>query len=571
MLAVVAEMNCGEVIIEVLSKIGCRYIFGTPGVHNIDVYRALLNHHEIRHILVKHETNAGVMADVYGRLTGEPGFLLTTAGPGATHCVTAVAQAYASASPLIHISGDVPTRACKEPFHGLDSNDFLVNVFKPVTKWATRVKDPAEVVSTLIKAYEISTSGRMGPIHISIPIDVMRSEYKGSLQIPEPKRWREAGRIDEIINDLLGSKKLVVYAGKDVSRYQCENKLLELCEILRAPLVVHGRRGNDDVVIPHDHPLYAGFVGGFSHPAAFHALNSADLVLSIGIRFGSVESEFLKTLHRPKYISITVENDLAPNTFSNKVIVGNLKETLTLLIDRLKALPQREADETLLKQISQIRREVSEKIDNDIEAHLNDRPLHPGVVIKILRSALDRDSILAVDAGLSCLWVKGIYPVYCIKGIICPGGYEAMGFSLPAAITTKIVYPERNVFAVTGDGGLLMSYSDLPTIFENNLKITVLVFNNNKYGAVWQLQKDRFEGKFIATDLQATDFAMIFRAFGGIGIRVETIEETRKALEEAVNSKEPTLIDIKTDFRHSAPSFRFFIQNPKLMIGEIID
>ena len=519
-------MNCGEVIVEILLRFGCKCIFGIPGVHNLEIYRALSNRSGIRHILAKHEGNAGVMADVYGRLTGEPGLLLTTAGPGATNCLTAVAQSYAAASPLIHISGDVPTQACRWPLHGLSYEDFQVDTFKPVTKWATRIKNVADIVPTFIKAYEISTSGRMGPVHISIPIDILHSEYEGELQAPKPERWRVVGMVDdEIVHRILSAKRLVVYVGKEASRYQCEEELLELCDVLRAPLIVFGRREGDEVAIPHDHPFYAGFVGGYSHPAAYHALNLADLILTVGINPKGVEAECLRLPHRVECIHIATED----HGFSNgKTIVGNLKETLKLLLERLRALPRREADNLLLKQIQQIKREVYEKIERDIEMHLNNKPLHPGAVVKILNSTMEKDSILTVDTGLSTFWIRDAYKIWCVRGVLCSSGYAAMGFSLPAAIAAKIVYPERSVFAATGDGGLLMSYSDLPTLIENNLNIVLVVFNDSKYGQVWQHQKERFGGKFIATDLQPTDFAAIFNAFGGIGIRVETLEEAKK-------------------------------------------
>ena len=559
-------MNCSEVIVELLSGLGCRCIFGIPGVHNLELYRALLNHLEIRHILAKHEGNAGVMADVYGRLTGEPGLLLTTAGPGATNCLTAVAQAYAAASPLIHISGDVPTQAYRWPLHGLSYEDFLADTFKPVTKWATRVKNVTDIAPTLIKAYDISTSGRMGPVHISIPLDILYSEYEGQPhQAAKPERWRAAGRVDdEIVHRILTAKRLVIYAGKEASRYQCEEELLELCEVLHAPLIVFGRREGDEVAIPHDHPFYAGFVGGYSHPAAFHALNSADLLLTVGINLKGVEAECLRLPRKVECIHITAEDHTSTN---EKTIVGNLKETLKLLLERLRASPRREADDLLLKQIQQIRREVYEKIESDIEMHLKDKPLHPGVVVKILNSTIEKDSILTVDTGLSTFWIRDAYHSRCIRGVLCSSGYAAMGFSLPAAIAAKIVYPKRSVLAATGDGGLLMSYADLPTIIENNLNIVIVVFNDSKYGQVWQIQKERFGGKFIATDLQPTDFAAIFNALGGVGIRVETVEEAKKAFEEAISLKKPVLIDMKTDFRYNVPGLNIYIHNPKAELG----
>jgi len=238
-------MKVGDVVVELLSTLGCSYVFGIPGVHNLDIYRALIGHSGIRHILAKQEGNAAIMADVYGRLTGEPGVVLTTAGPGATNCVTAIAQAYASASPLIHISGYVPTRSYRWALHGLDSDDFLLNVFKPVTKWAARVRNVADIIPTLIKAYETATTGRMGPVHIGIPIDVLMSEYEAKLpQIPKPKRWCETAGIDDnIVSKLLVSRRLVIYAGKNASRYQCEDELIELCEVyvLRSSFMVEER------------------------------------------------------------------------------------------------------------------------------------------------------------------------------------------------------------------------------------------------------------------------------------------------------------------------------------------
>lgn len=559
-------MSCAEVIVELLSRFGCRYIFGIPGVHNLEIYRALLSHPEIRHILAKHEGNAGVMADVYGRLTGEPGFLLTTAGPGATNCLTAVAQAYAAASPLIHISGDVPTQAYRWPLHGLSYEDFLVDAFKPVTKWATRVKNVAEIVATLIKAYKISTSGRMGPVHISVPLDILHSEYEGRLnEAAQPVRWRLAGRVDdETVHKILTAKRLLIYAGKEASRYQCEEELLELCEVLQAPLIVHGKREGDEVAVPYDHPLYAGFVGGYSHPAAFHALNSADLILTVGISLDGVEAECLRLPRKVECIHFTTER---PTPSNGKTVVGNLKETLKLLLERLRASPRREADTLLLKQIQQIKREVYEKIEGEIVVHVNDKPLHPGVAVKILDSTAEKDSILTVDTGLSTFWIRDAYHIKGIRGVLCSSGYAAMGFSLPAAIAAKIVYPERSVFAATGDGGLLMSYADLPTLIENNLDVVVVVFNDSKYGQVWQLQKERFGGKFIATDLQPTDFAAIFNALGGVGIRVETVEEAKKAFEEASSFKKPVLIDMKTDFSHNVPGLNIYIHNPKIELG----
>ncbi|MEM1586417.1 MAG: thiamine pyrophosphate-binding protein [Candidatus Bathyarchaeia archaeon] len=564
-------MRGGDIIVKTLVDIGFKIIFGLPGVHSLDVYRALRNEKNIRHVLMKHEANAGIAADVYGRLTGEPGIVLTIAGPGATNCVTAVAQAYAAASPLIHISGDIPLHPHKESLHGVDIDDFLARVFTPVTKWATRVRHVDEIAPTLIKAYKVSTEGRRGPVHVSIPIDVMESETKTPLNVSKPSGLCKAGEIDdETINKILSAKRPVIYAGKNVSRYQCEEKLLELCELLRAPLIAHGRRDGDDVIVPYDHPLYAGFIGGISHPAALHALKTSDLILSIGIRLGSIEAAPLREAKPLGCISIDVEGGDA-QTNVNKIITGDIKETLTALINKLKSFPSRGDDANFLKEISYIKRQISEKIEHEIEMYRDRIPLHPGVIVKILNSTLGKDSILVLDCGLSSFWVRDVYKSPCIRGMISPGGYGSMGFALPAAIAAKIVYPKKKVFAVVGDGALLMSYSDLPTLIENNLSVVIVVFNDSKYGQVWQLQKRLFKNQFIATDLQEIDFAKIFSAIGGRGISARTIDEVKVSFEEAIRSEKPVLIDIKTDYCYNAPGANLFVQNLDLEVGRITD
>ncbi|MEM2320329.1 MAG: thiamine pyrophosphate-dependent enzyme [Candidatus Bathyarchaeia archaeon] len=219
----------------------------------------------------------------------------------------------------------------------------------------------------------------------------------------------------------------------------------------------------------------------------------------------------------------------------------------------------------------EIKRQVAEEIEREIETHKNSSPLHPGVVAEILNSTLGEDSILVLDCGLSTFWVRDVYKSPCVRGVLSPGGYESMGFALPASIATKIVYPEKKVFAVIGDGGLLMSYSDLPTLVENNINVAIVVFNDSKYGQIWQLQKKLFGDRFIAVDLQKIDFARIFEAIGGKSISAETVDEVKAAFNEAMGSDRPVLIDVKTDFRYNAPGSDLLIQNQDLEIGHITD
>ena len=536
-------MKGGAIVADVLSELGCKIIFGIPGDHNMEIYDRLFQRKDIKHLLVKHEANAAIMADVYGRLTGEPGICLTTAGPGATNCVTALAQAYSAASPMIHLSATVPSKSPWESFHGVDDENFLCNVFRSVTKWSSRAERVNDIQLKIVEAYNATTTGRMGPVHISIPTNILSAKIEHPLPpVVKPQRWKAAGEIsNDVIRRLMTAKRLVVYAGKNVSRYGCEDELLELCELLNAPIVVHRYASNS---VPNDFKLYATYVDvDRAHPAGRYTIDSADLILSIGVRLGSTEAEPLKKHRQNGSILLDVEEDVSCANYAvDTVIVGNIKETIKLLLSKLKSLPRRELDVRLLKEISKIKEEVNEAMERDVKANIDRKPIHPSVVVRTFQTMLERDAIVTKDIGNSNFSVRDT------EGLIETGVYGSMGFALPAAISAKLVYPERQVLAATGDGALLMSYADLPTIIENNLNLIILVFNDSKYSAIYHIQRRKFESRFIATDIQPTDFAAIFRACGGKGVRVEEPRELKTTLEEALSSKSATLIDVITDF-----------------------
>lgn len=405
-----------------------------------------------------------------------------------------------------------------------------------------------EVATTLFEAHRVATSGRKGPVHVSIPQNVLASWFEGELLSPKLKEEKKVEIEEAIAKRLIRAERLVIYARKNVLRHRCEGELLELSEVLNASIVVPRIALS---IVPHDHELYAGFIDPLrlSHPAAKYAFDSADMILSIGVRLGAAEAEPLRTSKPKGCIHIDVEEVSEPSGYAvSSSVVEDLKEAVKQLVDKLNGLPRRKKNHRFLDEIARLKKNVWDTVSKEVRLNQDKKPIHPGVAIKILRSVLDRDAIVTSNVGNSSFWVRDAYDVLTPNGLIGPEPYASMGFSLPAAIGAKLAQPDRQVLAVMGDGGLLMSYADLPTVLENRLKLTMVVLNDSKYSAIWHIQRSSFQGRFIATDLQETDFAAIFKAFGGKGVRVEEPQELKAALEEALDSPSATLIDVKTDF-----------------------
>ncbi|HEU5424600.1 MAG TPA: thiamine pyrophosphate-binding protein, partial [Nitrolancea sp.] len=222
------RQRSGAAVVEALQAEGVEHVFGLVGSHVLEIYDALADAPSIRHITVKHETAASGMADAYGRLTGRPGVVLVTAGPGATNSLTGVAQAYMAASPLVHISGAVPRGASYESFHGVDQPDFLVRMFAEVTKWSVSVQHPAEIPHVLARAFALATSGRPGPVHVEIPQDVLLAEatemdaYQRT-EIP-PVRLSDDD-LARLVAQIRASRNPVIWAGKGVRATRAQQEL----------------------------------------------------------------------------------------------------------------------------------------------------------------------------------------------------------------------------------------------------------------------------------------------------------------------------------------------------------
>ncbi len=540
----------GEAVVEAIVAEGIEAVFGNPGDHVLGIYDALRHEPRVRHILVMHECTAAFMAEGYGRLTGKPGVCIFTAGPGATNSVTGVAQALVSASPMVHISGAVPSGSRGEDVHTLFDPRALARLFEQVTKRSFYAERLEKVPELLAEAFQLASSGRPGPVHVEIPLDFVgeSAELPPYVRRGPERRAIPAEVAGEVARLLAQARAPVIYAGRDVLRCQAWSELRKLIEFTNIPLVEAAR---DHGMLPDDHPLYAGFnVGWLIHPAAQEVLEGADVVFAIGVFLGSEYTHFLQAQGGTLIAVESEENPLA-GSFDRRVsAAGDIKLFLADLIEACKGYSW-PVDEQLLAGLAARRDEFNQLLEDSY--HPDASPIHPGYLMHVLRECMDQDAIVTRDSGTNNLVGRRYLPMYTPNSTHGPDWYTGMGCSLPYAMVSKLLFPERQVVCTVGDGGFLMSYADFPTVVKEGLNIVVIVENNGGLGTVQMLQEAKFDGRTFATEVFTPDLVAYARCCGAEGYRVERPEELRGVLEDALHCGKPAIVDVPTERRVMLP------------------
>lgn len=547
----------GEAVVRTLVNCDVATVYGQPGSHVLDIYEGLRSESRIRHVLAMHESNAAFMADAQGRLTGLPGVCLLTAGPGATNAVTAMAQAFAEASPVVQITGHCGINEKIQPLHGVDDWNFLLKIYSPITKWSVQIKRVEEIPPILSKAFKIASSGRPGPVHVEIPRDVLSSsaEFQNPENIASKIDYKtDEATVKKIAGTLRSSNRPLIVIGNGVLREFCWEEVMKLAQAIDAPIVAAPYSAVS--AIPYDFPLYVGYDLGYTpHPIIDSLIKKADTVITFGLDLG----ERLRLFKERDHVLVHVYNDTATqkseerNVSASKPLIDvatSVKQTLKLL---LKTIPhKRSAERNIEDKMSEIKRKIRE----DVSARIRwgRKPIHKGEVATELRRALDDDAIVTLDVGDSSAWMHTCYRAREPNTVLAPGRYASTGFALPAAIAAKVTFPEREVVAVTGDGGFLMSCMDFPTAVKNELAIKVVVMLNGHYGTIWHLQKRMYGGPTFATEIQVPDFAEYGQSFGAQGFNVDDPAELRGVLEEALSIRGPVIVGVHTD--HKFPRYR---------------
>ena len=532
-------MKGSQLLIEKLKENGVKTIFGYPGGVLLPFYDALYES-DIEHILVRHEQAAAHAADGYARASGKVGVCLATSGPGATNVTTGVATAHMDSSPVVVLTGQVPTQAIgTDMFQEVDT----IGITMPISKHNYQPRTPDKIAEYTDKAFYIASTGRPGPVIIDLPRnaleeDINIEDYEINTEIPgyKPTTKGNIKQIRKAINIINNSKKPIILAGGGVILSDASEELLEFATLTNIPVctTLMGKGA-----ISEEHPLGLGMIGMHGIQTTNIALTECDCLIAIGCRF-SDRSVSNGKLFAPNATIIQIDVDPAEIDKTIKVdipIVGDAKVTLNEFINQVEN-PDRT---NWTKNISQIRQE------NDPNISYNTIPLKPQQCIKEIMEAVTEDTILTTDVGQNQMWMAHYYKTRKPRTFISSGGLGTMGFGLPAAIGAQFAKPDENVLAICGDGGFQMVLQELATIKENDLPIVTCVLNNDYLGMVAQLQRLFNDHVYQTKFYDNPDFVQLAKAYKIKGEVVEKPGELKETIQEALKAREARVIDIRID------------------------
>ena len=531
-------MKASDLLVRCLENEGVEFLFGLPGEETLDVMDSLLNS-RIRFIETRHEQGAAFMADVYGRLSGKAGVCLSTLGPGATNLLTGVADANLDRAPLVAITGQVSLdRMHKESHQYID----LVSLFKPVTKWNTEIARPHIIPEAVRKAFKVAQTEKPGATHLELPEDVAAEQIgehatEGPLLVqapftPEPL----AAQVKRAVQSIAAAKRPVILAGNGVIRGRAHEAVRRFARTLNIP-VAHTFMGKGIMSDRDPLSLYALGLQTRDYPAT--VFEQADVVIAVGYDF----VEYAPCFWNPNRDKHVVHVDMSPAEVDAHytVEVGVLGD-LTLALEQI--------GNGLAPFDQQWAKRSREAIVAGLEAELAGPPtwpMRPQHVIRDLRAALSPDDIVICDVGANKLWMARMFPCLAPNTCIISNGFASMGIGLPGAVAAKLLYPERRVVTVTGDGGFMMNSQELETAVRLHLPIVILVWRDDGYGVIRWNQELRF-GRTSSVDFGNPDFVAYAQSFGAIGLRVTGPSELGPALKEALTSDGPVVIDCPVDY-----------------------
>jgi acetolactate synthase-1/2/3 large subunit len=528
-------MKVSDLFLKCLEVNGVKYIFGVPGEENADIMMSLLDS-PVEFITCVHEQTAAFMADMYGRLTNEPGICLATLGPGATNLLTGVANANMDHSPCIAVIGQADSnRLHKESHQNMDS----VDMFKPVTKWSVTVRDPSAIPEVVSKAFKLAKRPKMGAVLIELPEDLARENVDMQPSKFNNELKRGVGDVSGLVDMINEAKNPVLLVGYGAVRSKCD---AELKEFLDKTGIYAATTFMAKGVVDDRHPQSLRCVGLGMKDIALEAFDKADLVICAG--YGMVEwhadrwnkNSDKKVVHID-FLPAEVDECYNPDL----EIIGDIRAALQTLNKALTKASKKIQPEFAL---------IRERIQTDLHRLDNDQgfPVKPQRVLADLRKVMGEKDIVVSDVGAHKMWVSRQYPTYHSKTCFIHNGFCSMGGAMPGAIVAKMLYPEKRVVAVCGDGGFLMSIQALATGVRYNVGFVTLVWEDHHYGLIRWKQQMGFD-KSSHTELKGPDIVEVSKGFGAHSERISSVDELMPSLEAAFARKDkPTVLVVPIDY-----------------------
>jgi acetolactate synthase-1/2/3 large subunit len=524
---------------ECLLREGVEVMFGYPGGAILPTYDAMTKYPQIHHVLVRHEQGAGHMADGYARATGKVGVAIATSGPGATNLVTAIATAQMDSSPIVCITGQVARGSIgSDAFQETD----VTGVTLPVTKHNYLVMDVHELPYIIKEAFHIARTGRPGPVLIDIPKDVQNEKIEfvypedepvlPGYHPPEDPRAEDVEAALELIRQ---AKRPLILAGHGIIMSRATQELRELAERAQIPiaLTLLGKGA-----IPEDHPLVIGMMGMHGEAASNLAIQEADLLIALGMRFDDRVTGNVKTYAlNAKKIHVDIDaSEINKNIRVDVGIVGDLRNVLTKILPGVSA-------STHPEWLNQIRDWQEDSDERDIINRDYTEKLLGAQVINDLWRFTGGEAITVTDVGQHQMLEAQYYPHQRPETMITSGGLGTMGFGLPAAIGAKFGRPEEEVWAIVGDGGFQMTLCELATAKQENVNVNIAIINNSFLGMVRQWQEFFYEERYQSTPIFSPDFVKLAEAYGIPAMRVTSRDQIAASVEFARSVNGPTLIE----------------------------
>ena len=542
------KITGAQAVIASLEAEGVEVVFGYPGGQAIQMYDALYDSKQLRHVLARHEQGAVHEADGYARATGRVGVALVTSGPGATNTVTGIATAYMDSVPIVVVTGQVPRSVI-----GTDSfqESDIVGITMPVVKHSFLVKSAADIARTFKEAFHIAGTGRPGPVLIDVPSDVAAEtvafSYPATVNIPSyrPTYKGNARQVKAAAKLIAQSSKPVLYVGGGVVASGASDLVCRLAREYRIPIVTTLMAKG---AVPASDSLNFGPVGMHGSKYGNRALNRSDLIVAIGARFSDrVTGNPEKFAPHAAVIHIDIDPaEIGKVRPAQVPIVGDAATVLGSLLDELDAKGAKPDTEAWIAQLGEWREEFP-ILEKGADAYPG--LIVPEVALAALSGMLDpHDSIVVTEVGQNQMWAAQFIDREEPRTFLTSGGLGTMGYGLPAAIGAAIACPDKQVVLVAGDGSLQMNSQEMATAAVYGANVKVVVLDNRALGMVRQWQRLFYEGRYSSTNLaENPDFVKLADAYSWQAERVDAPEQVEAAFQRMLAAEGPYLVDMRID------------------------
>ena len=542
------RMKAGEAVVEILRQEGVSKIFGIVGSSFLDILDPLYDRDDIEFVGVRHEQGGALMADGFSRISGAPSVCLVTNGPGVLNLTYGVASAYVSHSPVVVLA---PSASRDHQYRDSTQEFDQVSLFKAITKASFPINKIERLPDAMRQAFRVATSGKMGPVLLDIPRDLLPGA-EVDLELLPPDSYRtgqtrsrgDRNLVDRAARTLLSAQRPVIVAGGGINWSDASQQVTELADALGAAIVTSYGRAD---AVPNDHPYFLGHLGRLGAQEGIEAIRQADVILAAGTRLGQ-STAFFDNRFVPadaRIVQIEIDPQEIGRNYPVEVgIEGDARAVLEDVLERVREAEPR-PNAQWVAEINDWFQRRKERLDE--EGRDDSDPIKPQRVYAELRKVMPRDAIIGLDAGLAPNFGQDRLLYYQPRSLMTSLDLGGLGFSFPASLGAKFAAPDRPVVNFNGDGGFLFNAQEFETAVRYGLKVVTVVMNNSCWGSEKAYQRFAFNERYVGADTSNPRFDQYAELFGGTGFYVDRPQDIAEVFEQALQVDGPSIIEIPTD------------------------